>query len=102
MRGDVGMLFQKCLKKIIVFPVIIVNIVCLLLVKILVSVYGIAHGIAWLFILCFCIAEIVIYRDILQVCMLGAIGIFSFIILSAFLLWKAVLKIVENVGYDKT
>ena len=44
MRGDVGMLFQKCLKKIIVFPVIIVNIVCLLLVKILVSVYGIAHG----------------------------------------------------------
>ena len=70
MRGDVGMLFQKCLKKIIVFPVIIVNIVCLLLVKILVSVYGIAHGIAWLFILCFCIAEIVIYRDILQVCML--------------------------------
>lgn len=47
MRGDVGMLFQKCLKKIIVFPVIIVNIVCLLLVKILVSVYGIAHGVVY-------------------------------------------------------
>ena len=91
MRGDVGMLFQKCLKKIIVFPVIIVNIVCLLLVKILVSVYGIAHGIAWLFILCFCIAEIVIYRDILQVCMLGAIEIFSFIILSAGTFVEAVL-----------
>lgn len=92
MRGDVGMLFQKCLKKIIVFSVIIVNIVCLLLVKILVSVYGIAHGVAWLFILCFCIAEIVIYRDILQVCILGAIGIFSFIILSAGTFVEAVLE----------
>ena len=92
MRGDVGMLFQKCLKKSIVFPVIIVNIVCLLLVKILVSVYGIAHGVAWLFILCFCIAEIVIYRDILQVCILGAIGIFSFIILSVGTFVEAVLE----------
>ena len=92
MRGNVGMLFQKCLKKIIVFPVIIVNIVCLLLVKILVSVYRIAHGVAWLFILCFCIAEIVIYRDILQSCMLGAIGFFSFIILSAGTFVEAVLE----------
>lgn len=92
MRGEVGMLFQKCLKKIIAFPVIIVNIVCLLLVKILVSVYGVAQGIAWLFILCFCIAEIVIYRDILQACMLGAIGIFSFIMLSAGTFVEAVLE----------
>ena len=76
------MLFLKCLKKIIVFPVVVMIGFLWLITKILVSLYGVAHGMLVLLILIFCIAEIVIYRDILQACVLG-IAIFSFLVLSA-------------------
>ena len=77
------MLFLKCLKKIIVFPVVVMIGFLWLTTKILVSLYGVAHGMLVLLILIFCIAEIVIYRDILQACVLGIVAIFSFLVLSA-------------------
>ena len=77
------MLFLKCLKKIIVFPVVVMIGFLWLITKILVSLYGVAHGMLVLLILIFCIAEIVIYRDILQACVLGIVAIFSFLVLSA-------------------
>lgn len=77
------MLFLKCLKKIIVFPVVVMIGFLWLITEILVSLYGVAHGMLVLLILIFCIAEIVIYRDILQACVLGIVAIFSFLVLSA-------------------
>lgn len=38
------MLFLKCLKKIIVFPVVVMIGFLWLITKILVSLYGVAHG----------------------------------------------------------
>lgn len=52
------MLFLKCLKKIIVFPVVVMIGFLWLITKILVSLYGVAHGMLVLLILIFCIAEI--------------------------------------------
>ena len=77
------MLFLKCLQKSLHFPVVVLIGFHWLITKILVSLYGVAHGMLVLLILIFCIAEIVIYRDILQACVLGIVAIFSFLVLSA-------------------
>ena len=68
--------------KILVLPLILVLAFVWMIVKTIVSLYEIAHGILFSLVVVFCILSIAVYGDWLQTGLLAILGFISFLILS--------------------
>ena len=80
--GGMIMIILRCLKKILVLPLILVLAFVWMIVKTIVSLYEIAHGILFSLVVVFCILSIAVYGDWLQTGLLAILGFISFLILS--------------------
>lgn len=69
-------------EKILVLPLILVLAFVWMIVKTIVSLYEIAHGIFFSLVVVFCILSIAVYGDWLQTGLLAILGFISFLILS--------------------
>ena len=79
------MIILKGLKKLLVLPIILVLVFIWLIVKTLVSLYEIVHGIVYLFV-------IAVYGDWLQTGLLAVIGFTSFLLLAVGVLGEVMLE----------
>ena len=80
--GKMIMIILRCLKKILVLLLILVLAFVWMIVKTIVSLYEIAHGILFSLVVVFCILSIAVYGDWLQTGLLAILGFISFLILS--------------------
>ena len=86
------MIILRCLKKILVFPLILVLLFVWLIAKTIVTLYEIAHRILFSLVVLFCILLIAIYGDWLQAGLLAVLGFISFLILAVGILDETLLE----------